>query len=130
MSELSSFKSKEKTLVCIKCPIGCDITGRFNSNEVTCIEGALCQRGKEFFVKEVTDPKRILIHHIKVNNGEIPLVSVRSDHEVPQKYIFDLINILNEKEVEAPVYIGDTMLYNPFRLGINIIATKTVEKLK
>lgn len=118
----------KKSIRCIKCPIGCEIEVEYNSNEIISIEGAQCPRGESYAKKEIKNPERILTSSIKVKNGDLPLVSVRSDEEIPKEKIFELMEEINKVEVESPVNIGDVLISKPLGLECNIIATKTVNK--
>ncbi|PMQ01392.1 MAG: molybdopterin oxidoreductase [Dictyoglomus sp. NZ13-RE01] len=118
-----------KKFVCVQCPLGCKLTVELNGNEIVKIEGNRCKRGIEYAEDEIKDPKRVLTTSIKVIGGNLPLVSVRTDKPIPKRYIKEIMEIIKEKEVKAPVKRGDVIIQNIMNTGANIIATRSVEKL-
>lgn len=126
MNKNISSSFSKKTIICVKCPLGCEIETSFTDEEIINMRRAQCKDGQEYARKEIYNPERILIHHVRVKNGEIPLVSVRSNKEIPRSKLFPVIEILNKKSIEAPIFIGDIVLSEPLDLETDIIATKTV----
>lgn len=120
-----------KKFVCVQCPLGCKLTVEINEDEnsIIRIEGNRCQRGIEYAEDEIRDPKRVLTTSIKVIGGELPLVSVKTDKPISKKYIKEVMNIIKEKEVKAPVKRGDVIIQNILNTEVNIIATRSVEKI-
>ena len=117
----------ETKITCILCPIGCEI--RINKKLLMIIDGAKCNKGIEYSKNEVLNPKRILTTSILVKNGIFPLVSVKTNKPIPKDEIFNILKIIKNKSVNAPIYIGDIIIKNILDTGADIIATKTVEKL-
>ena len=52
------------------------------------------------------------------------MVSVKTENPIPKDNIFDLMEIIRAKEVNAPIEIGDVICDNVF--GTKVIATKRV----
>ena len=78
---------------------------------------------------EFLNPKRILTTSIKVNHGKKPLVSVRSNEPLPKEQIFQYMEEIKKKVVEAPVQIGDVLIDNIGGENVNIIATTFVDAI-
>jgi len=119
-----------KKLVCIQCPMGCKLIVNIdesNSN-ILKIEGNKCPRGIDYANDEIKDPKRILTSSVKVNGGDLPLVSVKTDRPIPKKLIKEIMLILKEIEINAPIKRGDIIIKNILNSGANIVATRSIKK--
>ena len=64
-----------RNLTCIGCPLGCALTVEMENNEVVSVTGNTCKRGDVYARKEVTHPTRIVTSTVRVENGEIAMVS-------------------------------------------------------
>ena len=64
---------------------------------------------------------------LKVKNGTIPMVSVKTAQDIPKEKIMDVMDCINRITVEAPVHIGDVLLSDAAATGVDIVATKNVE---
>lgn len=121
------MESKEFT--CIRCPIGCNITVTMDGTEVLDIKGNNCHRGEEYVRKEVSEPTRMVTSTIKVLNGRLTRVPCRTKKDVPKEKIFEVLESIKDVAVEAPVEVGDILVENVAGTGIDVIATKTIEKV-
>ena len=119
---------EERNLTCINCPMGCSLTVTIENGEVINVTGNTCKRGDIYARKEVTNPTRIVTSSVRVKNGEIAIVSCKTESDIPKGKIFDIVKALEEIEVSAPISIGDTIVENVCDTGVNIIATKNVAK--
>ena len=76
MEEEDNERSK---LTCIGCPLGCSISVSLSDNgEVSEITGNTCKKGEEYARKEVTNPSRVVTSIVKINNGDVNMVSVKT----------------------------------------------------
>jgi CxxC motif-containing protein len=116
---------KRKT-VCINCPMGCSLEVTIDGENIS-VSGNTCKRGAEYGINEVRDPRRTVTSTIKVEGGDRPVVSVKTDRDIPKRLIFDIMKEINGKMGEAPVKIGDILIENVLETGANIIATSNVE---
>lgn len=119
----------KKELICIGCPIGCNLMVTLEKDKVIRVNGNSCKRGVDYCIKECTNPRRIVTTTIKVNNGNLPMVSVKTEKDIPKESIMDCMKEIKKAKLSAPVHIGDILVYNILNTGINIIATTNVEKL-
>ena len=118
-----------KKLTCISCPIGCELSVSLDeSGKILKIEGNRCPRGKEYATTEVTNPQRILPISVKVEDGEMELVSAKTDKPVPKKKMYEIIEYIKKLKVKAPVKRGDLIVEDILGTGANLIATRTVNK--
>lgn len=114
--------------ICIVCPVGCLLKVEMDGGHVLKVEGAGCSRGVEYAKREFSDPRRTVFTVVKVRNGKIPVVSVKTSRPIPKKQVFNLMRILALVELEAPVEIGDVVLKDVY--GADVVATRRVGRLK
>ena len=119
---------EKKSLICIGCPMGCMLSVTLENGEVTEVTGNTCKRGDVYARKEVTNPTRIVTSTVKVSGGTLAMVSVKTNTDIPKGKIFDCVRALKTVCVKTPVHIGDVILENVADTGVDIIATKNVEK--
>lgn len=117
-----------KKLTCINCPVGCSLKVEMDRENVICVSGNTCRRGEIYARKEVTNPTRIVTSTVKVVNGTSGTVSVKTKEDIPKEKIFVCVQALKGIEVQAPVHIGDVILENVAGTGVDIVATRNVEK--
>ena len=118
---------EKRELICIGCPLGCMITVEMENGEVVSLKGNTCKRGDAYARKEVTNPTRIVTSSVCVENGEIPMVSVKTKSDIPKGKIFQCVKDLENVTLKAPVHIGDVVVANVAGTGVDIVATKNVE---
>lgn len=119
---------EKRELVCIGCPLGCPLTVEIEGTEVVSVTGNTCKRGDVYARKEVTNPTRIVTSSVKVEDGALAAVSVKTKEDIPKGKIFECVTALKDVCVQAPVRIGDVVLANVAGTGVDVIATKNVEK--
>lgn len=114
-------------LTCIICPIGCEVEVQFNNDKYD-IKGLKCEKGRNYIINEIYNPKRILTSSVLVEDGIWPLVSVKTSKPIPKEKIFDVINEIKKMKIIAPVFIGQKIKKNVSNTGVDILATKTIIK--
>lgn len=119
---------EERELTCIGCPMGCQLKVTMKDGQVEKIEGNTCKRGAVYGEKEVTNPTRIVTSTVRVQGGQLPVVSVKTASDIPKGKIGECMLALKEIEVKAPVAIGTIILENVAGTGVNIIATRNVSR--
>ena len=119
----------KRELICIGSPMGCALTVELEGNEVISVIGNTCKRGDDYARKEVTNPTRIVTSTVKVANGVLAAVSVKTEKDIPKGRIFDCVRALKDVTVTAPVHIGDVIMKDVAGTGVNVIATKDVDIL-
>jgi len=119
---------KEQTdkLICIMCPIGCELTVTHIGKKVLSVKGNGCPLGEKFAKEEFTNPKRVVITTVQVENGKRRLVPVRSDKPVPKEKLFDVLKYLRKVRVNAPVKFHQIVVENVLNTSANIITTDEV----
>lgn len=117
-----------KEYTCIICPNGCEIEVEAHGREIRTLSGALCKRGTEYVKQELTDPRRTISTSVRIEGGELPLVSVRLTKPVPKARIFDVMEEIKKVCVTAPVQEGDVVISNILELDSDVIITKNIKK--
>ncbi|MHA1293520.1 MAG: DUF1667 domain-containing protein [Promethearchaeota archaeon] len=113
-----------KTIRCIVCPTGCEIQVKKDDSGELIFEGYTCKRGLEYAKQEYFEPKRVLTSTIRVKNGFLPLIPVRTNIPILKEKLDDALNIIANTIVEAPIKMGDILIENILNLGANIIASR------
>ncbi|MEA3238776.1 MAG: DUF1667 domain-containing protein [Candidatus Bipolaricaulota bacterium] len=116
----------EKKLICVSCPIGCEIRVKMVDGVVTSISGNRCPRGEAYARQEAIDPMRVLPTSVRLVGGDRPLVSVKTDQPVPKRLIGQIMNHIRTLSVNAPVEIGQVLTENILGTEANLIATREV----
>ncbi|WP_298562900.1 DUF1667 domain-containing protein [uncultured Phascolarctobacterium sp.] len=112
---------------CIMCPLGCEMTVTIEDGAVTGVTGNTCPRGPKYAHDEVVAPKRMLTSTVRVNGGLLPLVSVVSKNTLPKERILDCAAALRQVIIEAPVSEGQVIVENILGLGVDIVASRSME---
>lgn len=106
--------------------MGCLITVKLENGEVQRVAGNTCKRGDNYARKEVTHPMRIVTSSVHVTGGTIPMVSVKTAHDIPKEKIMDIMASIEHVRVAAPIKIGDVIVADAAGTGVDIVATKNV----
>jgi CxxC motif-containing protein len=116
-------------ITCIGCPMGCTLLVNMENNKVISISGHACKRGEEYGIRETTNPTRILTTTVEVKGGDINVISVKTDKDIPKSKLFECIRELKKIVLFAPIAMGEIIIPNIMDTGVNIIATKDVKKI-
>jgi CxxC motif-containing protein len=119
---------EKRKLICVSCPVGCELEVTLDDDEIVEVEGNTCKLGVEYAEQEIFDPRRMVATTVKVKNGYHPLVPVYTEKPVPKPKIFDVLAAIRKVEVEAPVEINDVIIEDVVGTGINVIASRDLPK--
>lgn len=111
-------------MICLGCPVGCELTVTHDGSNVIKVEGNQCAIGVKFATGEIQDPRRMVASTVRVKNGIHPLVPVYTSSPFPKPLIMKLMEKLREVEVEAPVHMDQVILKNVLGTGVDIIASR------
>lgn len=121
---------ERKELICIGCPLGCNLTVEMDGGKVLSVNGNTCKRGDDYARKELTDPRRIVTSTVPVAGGNLPVVSVKTASDIPKGKIRECLCALKGVTLTAPVQIGDVIVENVADTGVDVIATKSVSAVE
>ncbi|MGP3779421.1 DUF1667 domain-containing protein [Halanaerobium saccharolyticum] len=113
-----------KTLTCVACPKGCEVTVEYEGDEIIEIKGNACPQGQSYAEEEIVAPTRILPTTIKVKNGALALCPVKTTKQIPLENMFEAMEIIGNKVIEAPISMGDVLIENILDTGADIVATR------
>jgi len=54
-----------KAIVCVACPVGCEVAAEVVGGEVTRVSGNRCPRGEAYARQEAVEPLRVLATSVK-----------------------------------------------------------------
>ena len=114
----------ERKLTCIICPRGCQLTVSGEKDQLT-VTGHACPRGEVYAIAECTNPVRTITSIVRVANREDCMVSVKTYAPVPKDKIFEIMAVIRNSTVTAPVKIGDVIIDNIY--GTQVVATKNID---
>jgi CxxC motif-containing protein len=114
--------NKVKELICIVCPKGCRLQVDENMN----VTGNGCPRGIVYGRAEILNPTRLLSSTVKIKSEFLARLPVATSGEIPKARIFDVMEVINQIEVNAPVKLRDVIVPNILGLGVDLIATRSV----
>ncbi len=113
----------KKELICIGCPVGCQMEVDIENGECREVRGHGCPRGESYARQECLHPARMVTASILIPERILPL-SVRTDHPFPKERIAECLEEIRKIKPQLPVKVGDILLANVLETGINIIATR------
>ncbi len=116
-------------LICIVCPIGCNLDVLHDGEQILSVQGNLCPRGCDYAEKELFNPERTLTTSVRVLNGKMPLASVRTERPIPKSLVRVIVARVKEIELEAPVEFGHVVIRDVEGTGVDVVVTREV-KLK
>ena len=117
----------EKQVTCIVCPIGCRVLAEEREGEFA-FSGNRCPRGAEFTLTELTAPMRSLTTTVRTVFPEAPVLSVRTNCDVPKGIIPTLMRELSTTLVSERIGIGEAVICDISGIGCEIIATSDILK--
>lgn len=118
------MNSVKKTCIC--CPMGCKLIIKEDHTQPSgyLVEGYSCRRGKEYGVKEMTEPDRIITGTIKVKNSNISRLPVKTSVPIPNNEISKYLSYFNNIEVSAPIKRGEVVYKNLLDSNVDLIALR------
>ncbi|GAA0866021.1 DUF1667 domain-containing protein [Paraclostridium tenue] len=117
-----------RNITCTVCPMGCSLVVSKVNGEYK-VEGNTCKRGAKYGVEEVTNPRRVITTTVKLNGGYLNLLPVKTNDSVPKELMFDIMKLLDNVEVNAPVSVGDVIVKDVLGTGVDVVSAKSMESL-
>ena len=117
----------DKNLICICCPMGCHLKVNIEENKVS---GNGCKRGIDYGISEITNPVRVITTTVKVKEGELPVLPVKTKGAIPTDHNSKCMEELKKLEVVAPVSVGEVILKDILGTGIDIVSCRDIKSIK
>lgn len=118
----------KKSLICISCPLGCNLSVEYDDDHVISVSGNSCKKGPIYAEKELYSPERVVTSTVKINGAKHPLLPVKTDRSVKKAKMFDIMREIFKIKVNAPIKTGDIICENICDSGANLVATATITK--
>ena len=99
-----------RTLTCIECPVGCEITAETENGEVKSVRGNSCPRGKMYAEAEVVCPRRVVTSTVRAESGE--MIPVKTSKPVKKTEIFAVMEVIKNTKCHLPVQTGEVLAKN------------------
>ena len=116
-----------REFICIVCPNSCRISVEYEGTKIKDIKGEKCSKGKDYVKNEITNPLRVFTGSILVEDGDFPLVSVKTTTPIPKKYLKKVGEVSHRIKVKAPIKIGQVVASNLLGKKIDLIATREIK---
>lgn len=113
-----------KNLICVECPMGCEIQVGVENQTAVYVKGNTCPRGKLYAENEVVCPLRVLTTTVKCVGGK--MLPVKTSSPIPRDMMVQIMSVVNNCHPTLPVNIGDVIIENIYK-NVNLIATKTID---
>jgi len=123
-------KKEARVITCIICPIGCKAKVTIKNGKISKIEDVECPRGEEYVAREIEAPVRDFFTTVRIKGANILVLPVRSTQPIPKDKMLDCALELANIVVDAPVEAGDVIVKNLLGLGVDIIATRDMDRAK
>ncbi len=122
---------KSKVFTCIVCPRGCEVTATLSEGgEILGIEGNFCPRGETYVRNELTHPMRQLTSTVIIKGGIYDRLPVILSAEIPKDKMTDVMKALDGVVVDAPVSRGDVIISDVCGLGVNVVASRSMQRVR
>jgi len=118
---------EKRELTCICCPMGCSVNIETEKGVAISVSGNACKRGDIYARAEILRPVRTVTTIVKVENGKLKTLPVKTKEPIDKDKISECLNALKKLKVKAPVRIGDSIASNI--AGTDIVATRNVDAL-
>ncbi len=118
-----------RVITCILCPNGCELEVGWDGEPTTQsveVLGNLCAKGISYALDELTHPERTLTTSIRVRGGVQRLASVKTVSPIPREAVVATRELLQPMVLNAPVAIGQVVVEDVARTGVQVIVTRAV----
>jgi len=120
--------SEVQKMVCIGCPIGCqlEVEHLAGPDDAWRIAGYACKKGKTYAVEESTDPRRMVATTVAIDGAAWQRLPVRTAMPIPKDQVLALCRRLHAVRVRSPIAMGDVVLADALGTGVDVIATRSL----
>lgn len=113
-----------KELICIVCPNGCHL--KVDEENGYNVSGNQCEKGAQYAKQELLHPVRVVTTTVRIENAAHPRLPVKTDAPIAKERMMDVMALLENVIVHAPVHAGDVILPHILGTDISVIACKTM----
>jgi CxxC motif-containing protein len=116
-------------IICTTCPKGCTLEVNHDGQTVVSVLNNGCKRGIAYAEQELSDPRRMVASSVRVTGTLHPLMPVYTSAPFPKPRIPELLKLLREVEIKAPVTVDQVVIQDALGTGIDIKTSRTMEKI-
>lgn len=121
---------RKEEMICIICPLSCHLEVDLDdSGNVVDVAGNSCPRGDTYARKELTNPTRMLTSTVRIKGAMYERLPVITSGDIPKGKMFDVMKAIAEVEVTAPVKVKDVIVKDVCGLGVDIVASRSMDKI-
>lgn len=123
-------------VTCVICPRGCSISVEWENGEdkkVLNVNGYSCARGLKYATAEVIHPERVLTSTVRVKNGSLTLLPIRSATPIPKESMMDAMKTISSTIIDVSsscfggqLKMGAAVIKNVAGTGVDMIACRDV----
>jgi CxxC motif-containing protein len=123
-------------VTCVICPKGCSISVDWEFKDgvktVVKVTGNSCPRGLKYATAEVIHPERVLTSTVRVKNGSLVLLPIRSATPIPKEAMMEAMKTISATVIDVAdcgssgLKMGTVVIKNIASTGIDMIACRDV----
>lgn len=122
-------------VTCVICPKGCSIAVEWEKGEekkVVNVKGNSCPRGLKYATAEILHPERVLTSTVRVKNGSLTLLPIRSATPIPKEAMMEAMKTISSTILDvasfggSSVKMGTAVIKNIAGTGVDMIACRDV----
>lgn len=115
-----------KEVICTVCPRGCQLQVDEISYNVS---GNHCERGAVYGAQELRAPMRTLTSTVCLwGSSNVRRCPVKTNGMIPKERMLEAVHSLNLIQLCAPVRNGQVIVADFLGLGVDVVATRTIEE--
>jgi len=118
-----------RTMTCIECPQGCQLSVEAGGTRVISVAGHKCKRGDKYARQETEAPLRTLTTSVLTRGLELKMLPVRSSKPIPKGKLFEAMDAVKRIVVTSPVKAGTVVAPDFLGLGADLVACRALNKL-
>lgn len=113
-------------ITCICCSNNCVVkVDETNNNAVS---GNRCSNGEAYAIHELTNPKRQVNAQLPIAGADVDHLPVKTDRAVRLEHLDNILDVLKELHLEAPIYVSQVIVRDIAGTGANLVSCATVNK--
>lgn len=114
-------------LICLNCPLGCEIVVEHDDKTIVSVSGNHCKRGAAYAEQEVFNPERMVTTTVRAEGGNLELLPVKTSRPVPKAMTFKVVAAASAVTAKAPLKRGAVVLSDVAGTGADLVATRGLE---
>lgn len=114
-----------KLFSCQGCKNNCTIEIIKNNNSIK-YDGYKCSKGLSYAKLNFAEESKIVTARATLTNGKMSKIPVRTTSEIPFGLIADVIKLIENTKVEAPVEKGTIIIKNVLNTGADVVVQRRV----